>query len=145
MSLDRKALLLFGSSHESVPGIKVWYNAAAYFSAAAVSFELMTTRLCSSTILAPWAHSAQWVQALASPTALPSANPQGVPFFFSAWHNLRNPCVSFGTLSKPAALIMLSRYTRQPPRNPDPMAIHFPSWMQKRRTTSYQPPYLPSR
>src|ERR1700682_261191 len=103
-----QALLLFGSSQDNVPGMKVSYSCLEYSSAAMVSGLLMTTLFFPSTSLAPCAHSSQNVQ-LESPVALPSAKPDGVPFAFNAWHNFRNPARSFGTVSKPAALTWLSR------------------------------------
>ena len=77
--------------------------------AATVSGESRTTLLLSSTILPPWAHKHQWVQPLASPVAWPSAKPGGLPTFLSPWHNLRNPEVSLGNSSKPAACMALTR------------------------------------
>jgi len=46
ISPARKALLLFGSSQDSVPETKVGYSSRAYSSAAAVSFELIASRFC---------------------------------------------------------------------------------------------------
>src|SRR3954470_2529466 len=79
MSPDRNALLLLGSSQDSVPGMNVGYSSFAYSSIRAVSLLLMATLLCSSTNLPPKAQSSQWHQPLASPVALPSAKPGGVP------------------------------------------------------------------
>src|SRR5580765_7600673 len=109
MSPARNALLLLGSSQDSVPGMKVSYIARAYSSAAIVSLELIVTLLCSSTILPSWDHTTQWHHALASPTALPSANPHGVPLAFSACSSLRKVGVSAGISLKPAASIRLRR------------------------------------
>ncbi len=101
-------MLLLGSSHDSVPGMNVSYSCFEYSSAAMVSGLLMTTLFLASTSLPPCAQTSQCVQ-LESPVALPSANPDGVPLAFSAWHSLRKPAMSRGTLSKPAALTWLSR------------------------------------
>src|SRR5215470_8946845 len=109
ISPARKALLLLGSSQESVPGMKVAYIALAYSSAAMVSLELITTLLFSSTILPPCAHTTQWHQALESPTALPSAKPHGVPLALSACNSLRKLGRSVGISLKPAASTMLRR------------------------------------
>src|SRR5258706_8082069 len=109
ISRDRKALLLFGSSQDRVPGMKGGYSCLAYSSTVAVSLLLIATLFCSSTILPPKAHSSHWHQPLASPVALPSAKPAGVPFFFKAWQSLRKPSVSFGNSLKPAAFMWLSR------------------------------------
>src|SRR4249920_2846099 len=98
---SRNALLLLGSSHASVPGTNVPYNSFAYSSALIVSGLSITTLLSLSTSLPPNAHTSHWHQVLPSPVALPSANPGGVPFSFSALHSLRKPSVSFGKLSKP--------------------------------------------
>ena len=68
----------------------------------------MTTLFFASTSLPPCAQTSQSVQ-LESPVALPSAKPAGVPFAFSAWHSFRKPPMSFGNVSKPAALTWLSR------------------------------------
>src|SRR5487761_2088759 len=122
---SRKALLLFGSSQDSVPGMKVGYSAFAYSSALIVSGLLMTTLLCSSTILPPKVHSSQWVQQLPSPVALPRAKPPGVPLAWSACISLRKPSVSLGNELKPAAFTWLSRYTRQLPAQPIGIATHF--------------------
>src|SRR5690242_4290293 len=103
ISLDRNALLLFGSSQDSVPGTNVGYSSFAYSSAATVCLELIATLLLSSTILPPNAQSSQWHQPLASPVALPRANPGGVLFFLSAWQSLRKLAVSLGNSLKPAA------------------------------------------
>src|SRR5439155_7598297 len=106
---SRNALLLFGSSHDSVPGTNVAYSSFAYSRAFSVSGLSITTLLFWSTSLPPNDHTSHWHQVLPSPVALPSAKPGGVPFSFSALHNLRNPSVSFGKLAKPAALTALSR------------------------------------
>src|SRR4249920_3676924 len=130
MSPARNALLLLGSSQESVPGMKVSYIARAYSSAAMVSLELIVTLLRSSTILPPCDHTTQWHQALASPTALPNAKPHGVPLAFSACNSLRKDGVSVGISLNPAASIWLRRYVMQPPRKPSPTAIQRPSRVQ---------------
>src|SRR5262249_14895887 len=106
---SRNAVLLSGSSQESVPGTNVWYSALAYSSARTVSVLAMTTRSFSSTSLAPCDQTSQCVHTLASPTALPSAKPGGVPFSFSARQSLRNPALSLGKALNPAALTWLSR------------------------------------
>src|SRR5581483_1770015 len=111
MSPARNALLLLGSSQDSVPGTKVSYSFLAYSSAITVCFELIATRLFSSTSFAPCAQISQWHQMLASPVACPSAIPAGVPLAFSAWHSFRKPSVSFGMPSNPAALTWLLRET----------------------------------
>src|SRR5579862_17730 len=105
----------------------------------------MTTLPCLSTILPPWDQTSQWHHVLASPVALPSANPTGVPFALSAWHILRNPALSFGKVSKPAAFIWLTRCTRQAPATPMGTATHLPLSVQYSLPTGYQPPYLPPR
>ncbi len=74
-----------------------------------VSGLSMTTLLLVSTSLPPNAQTSHWHHVLPSPVALPSANPGGVPFSFSALHSLRNPSVSFGKVSKPAAFMWLWR------------------------------------
>ncbi|OGA17978.1 MAG: hypothetical protein A3I63_04570 [Betaproteobacteria bacterium RIFCSPLOWO2_02_FULL_66_14] len=107
--LSRKALLLFGSSQESVPGTKVPYSSFAYSSALTVSGLLITTLLFWSTSLPPWDQSSQCVQTLPSPVALPKAKPPGVPFSFNAFISFRKPSVSRGKLENPAALTWLSR------------------------------------
>src|SRR6185295_6440949 len=109
MSPDRKALLLFGSSQDSVPGMNVGYSSFAYSSIRIVSLLLIATLLCSSTNLPPKAQSSQWHHPLASPVALPSANPGGVPLFFRFLHSFRNPSVSFGNSLNPAAFRWLSQ------------------------------------
>src|SRR5215510_2819305 len=100
---SRNALLLFGSSHESVPGTNVWYNSFAYSSARTVSGLLTTTLFFSSTSLPPNDHTSQWHHTFPSPVALPSANPAGVPFSLSAWHSFKKPSVLRGTVENPAA------------------------------------------
>src|SRR6267143_7153014 len=106
---SRNALLLFGSSQESVPGTKVPYSSFEYSSALTVSGLSMTTLLLLSTILPPNDQTSQWHQVLASPVACPSAKPPGVPLSFSAFIILRKLSVSFGKLVNPAALSALSR------------------------------------
>src|SRR5439155_4944117 len=106
---SRNALLLFGSSHDSVPGTNVAYSSFEYSSALIVSGLSMTTLLSLSTSFPPNDQTSHWHQVLPSPVALPSAIPAGVPFSFSALHSLRKPSVSFGKLSNPAALRALSR------------------------------------
>src|SRR5689334_6509165 len=123
---SRKALLLFGSSHDSVPGTKVSYIAFAYSRPLTVSFEAIVTRFFSSTSLPPCDQITQWHQVFASPVAWPSAKPAGVFFDFRAWQSLRKPSVSFGTLSKPAAWMWLLRCTSAPPEAPIGSAIHLP-------------------
>ena len=54
ISPARNALLLDGSSQDSVPGMKVSYSALAYSSAATVSGLLMVTLSSSSVMAAPW-------------------------------------------------------------------------------------------
>src|SRR5205814_9215595 len=85
----------------------------------------MTTLLFWSTSLPPNAHTSQLHHVLPSPVAFPSAIPAGVFFSLSALHSLRKPSVSFGKLSKPAALTALSRYTRHTPATPSGTPIHF--------------------
>src|SRR5262249_52143054 len=137
---SRNALLLFGSSHDSVPGTKVSYICLPYSSAAMVSGLLMTTLFFSSTILPPCDQTSQWVQVLPSPVALPSANPGGRPFAFRPWQSFRNPGRSFGNSSNPAAFIALMRYGSALPAHPMGTAIHLPLWVQYDLQTSYQPP-----
>src|SRR6185369_4787392 len=93
MSPDRKALLLLGSSQDSVPAMNVGYSSFAYSSMRAVSLLLMATLLRSSTSLPPNAQSSQWHHPLASPVALPSAKPGGVPLALRFLHSFRNPSV----------------------------------------------------
>src|ERR1700733_7006726 len=88
---SRNALLLLGSSHDSVPGTNVGYSSLPYSSAFAVSALLMTTLFFSSTSLPPNAHSIQCVHELASPVACPSEKPPGVLFFFSACISFKKP------------------------------------------------------
>src|SRR4051812_2537678 len=107
---SRNALLLFGSSHDRVPGMKVAYSCLPYSSAFRVSGLLMTTLLLVSTSLPPCDQISQLHQR-PSPVALPSAKPPGVPLACRACSILRKPSVSFGKLSNPAALSMLWRYT----------------------------------
>src|SRR3954462_12493154 len=91
MSPDRKALLLLGSSQDSVPAMNVGYSSFTYSSIRAVSLLLMATLLCSSTSLPPKAQSSQWHQPFASPVALPSAKPGGVPLVFRLLHSFKKP------------------------------------------------------
>src|SRR6266480_3211728 len=123
---SRNALLLFGSSHDGVPGTKVRYISLPSSSALKVSGLLMTTWFFSSPILPPNAHTSQWHQEFSSPVALPSANPGGVPFAFSALHSSRKPAVSFGNSLKPAACTWLMRCVKQAPAAPSGTAIHLP-------------------
>src|SRR5512141_3054395 len=95
--LSRKALLLFGSSHDSVPGTKVAYSCLPYSSALSVSGLSITTLLFWSTSLPPKAHISQ-LHHRPSPVALPSARPPGVPLACSACIIFRKPSVSFGKL-----------------------------------------------
>src|SRR6266550_4436538 len=92
---SRKALLLFGSSHDSVPGMKVAYSCLPYSSALPVSGLLITTLLSLSTSLPPCDHISQ-LHHRPSPVAWPSAKPGGVPFACSAWHIFRKSSVFFG-------------------------------------------------
>ncbi len=69
---SRKALLLFGSSHDSVPGMKLAYSSLPYSSAFSVSGLSITTLLLLSTSLPPCDQISQLVHRL-SPVALPSA------------------------------------------------------------------------
>src|SRR6185312_9395320 len=85
----------------------------------------MTTLLFWSTSLPPCAHTIHWHQVLPSPVALPSAKPGGVPFSFNALQSFRNPSVSFGNVSKPAAFTWLCRYTMHTPATPSGTPIHF--------------------
>src|SRR6202008_5182006 len=103
------ALLLFGSSHDSVPGMKVAYSSLPYSSALAVSALSMITLLFLSTRMPPKAHTSQ-LHHRPSPGALPSAMPGGVFLSFSALHMARKPAVSLGNASKPAAFTWLWRY-----------------------------------
>src|SRR5258708_3217789 len=139
---DRKALLLFGSSQDSVPGMKVGYSSFAYSSALAVSLLLIATLFCSSTILPPKAQSSQWHHPLASPVALPSAKPAGVPFFFRFWQSLRNPSVSFGNSLKPAAFISPPRLFMQLPPAPGGSPIPRPPLLPYASALGYQGPYF---
>src|SRR4029079_19540466 len=102
ISPARNALLLLGSSHDSVPGQNVWYSSLPYSSDAMVSFELMATLLSSFTKRPPNPHTHKCVQPFASPFACPSARPGGLLLALSAWHSFRNPGNSCGTASKPA-------------------------------------------
>src|SRR4051812_18824590 len=122
--LSRKALLLFGSSHDNVPGMKVAYSSLPYSRARAVSGLSITTLLLASTSLPPCDQISQ-LHHRPSPVALPSAKPPGVPLACSAFIIARKPAVSFGKLSKPAALSMLVRYTIIEPAAPRPRPIHF--------------------
>src|SRR6476660_7321204 len=106
---SRNALLLLGSSHDSVPGTNVAYSSFAYSSAFSVSGLLITTLLFASTSLPPNDHTSHWHHVFASPVALPSANPTGVFFSLSALQSFRKPSVSLGKLSNPAALTWLWR------------------------------------
>src|ERR1700712_958507 len=103
---SRNALLLFGSSHDSVPGMNVAYSSLPYSSARCVSGLSITTLLLASTSLPPCDHTSQ-LHHRPSPVALPSAKPPGVFFACSACSILRKPSVSLGKLSKPAAFSML--------------------------------------
>src|SRR6476469_7344353 len=85
----------------------------------------MKTLLFVSTSFPPNAHTSHWHHVLPSPVALPSANPGGVPFSFIALQSFRNPSVSFGNASKPAALTALCRYTMHTPATPSGTPIHF--------------------
>src|SRR4051812_24115831 len=122
--LSRNALLLFGSSHDSVPGMKYWYSSLPYSSAFSVSGLSITTLLFASTSLPPCDHISQ-LHHRPSPVALPSAKPPGVPLACSAFIIARKPAVSFGNASKPAALSMLVRYTIIEPAEPRPRPSHF--------------------
>src|SRR5436190_6449040 len=95
---SRKALLLFGSSHDSVPGMKVAYSSLPYSSDFCVSGLSITTLLFASTSLPPCDHISQ-LHHRPSPVALPSAIPPGVPLACSAFIMARNDAVSFGKLS----------------------------------------------
>src|SRR5512141_222358 len=140
--LSRNALLLFGSSHDSVPGTKVGYSSLAYSSAFSVSGLSITTWFFSLTSLPPKVHTSQcghdW-----SPLAWPRAKPPGVPFSLSAFISFRKPSVSFGKVLKPAAFTWLSRYTNVLPAQPSGIPIHFlPSGRRYCSHTGYQPPYF---
>src|SRR5688572_1091666 len=140
---SRNALLLFGSSHESVPGANVLYSSFPYSSALTVSGLLMTTSFFSLTSLPPCDHTSQCVHVLPSPVALPSAKPPGVPLSLSAFIMRRKPSVSLGTASYPAAFSMLVRYTSALPAQPSGTPIHFlPSGRRYWWHTGYQPPYF---
>src|SRR5258708_7050170 len=91
---SRNALLLFGSSQDSVPGTNVGYSSFAYSSAFIVSGLSMVTLLSLSTSLPPNDQTSHWHHVLPSPVALPKAIPAGVPFSFRALHILRNPSLS---------------------------------------------------
>src|SRR5262245_13936662 len=93
---SRNTLLLLGSSHDSVPGMKVWYSSLAYSSPLIVSGLSIVTFPDLSTSWPPNAHTSQWHQVLASPVAWPSAKPVGVPLSFSAFDIFRNSSVFFG-------------------------------------------------
>src|ERR1035441_8930539 len=86
---SRKALLLLGSSHDSVPGMKVAYSSLPYSSAFIVSGLAITTLLSLSTSLPPKAHISQ-LHHRPSPVALPSAMPPGIPFSFTALYMRRS-------------------------------------------------------
>src|SRR5262245_21743501 len=122
---SRNALLLLGSSHDSVPGANVPYSSFAYSSALIVSGLSMTTLPDLSTILPPKAHTTQWHQVLASPVAWPRAKPPGVPLAYCAFIIFRKLSVSFGKVSKPAAFTWLSRYTIMLPAAPSGRPIQF--------------------
>src|SRR5450759_3682133 len=122
--LSRNALLLFGSSHDRVPGMNVAYISFAYSSALIVSALSITTLLLASTSLPPCDQISQLVHS-PSPVALPSANPAGVPLACSALSMFKKPVVSFGKLSKPAAFRWLCRYTMYEPEAPSARPIHF--------------------
>src|SRR6266404_3771721 len=143
---SRNALLLFGSSQDSVPGTNVGYSSFAYSSAFIVSGLSMVTLLSLSTSLPPNDQTSHWHHVLPSPVALPKAIPAGVPFSFSALHSLRKPSVSFGNESNPAALTALTRYVMQTPATPSGTPIHFlPSGLRYGSHTGYQPPYFAPR
>src|SRR5665213_4248864 len=114
---SRNALLLLGSSHDSVPGMKFGYSSFAYSSACSVCGLLIATLLCASTSLPPNAHTSHDVQ-LESPVALPSAKPIGVFFAFSACASLRKPGMSLGNCSMPAAFMYDLRITIALPAAP---------------------------
>ena len=105
---SRKALLLFGSSHDKVPGTKVAYSSLPYSSAFSVCRLSITTLLLASTSCPPKDQISQ-LHHSPSPVALPSAMPPGVPLACSAFISFRKLSLSFGKVSKPAALTMLSR------------------------------------
>src|SRR4051812_34003622 len=139
---SRNALLLFGSSHDSVPGMNVAYSCLPYSSAFSVSGLLITTLLFWSTSLPPCDHISQ-LHHRPSPVAFPSAKPPGVPLACNACSIFRKPSVSFGNVSKPAAFNMLWRYTIIEPAAPRPSPIHFlPSGFRYACTAGYQPPYF---
>jgi hypothetical protein len=105
---SRNALLLFGSSHDRVPGMKFAYISLPYSSAFIVSALSITTLLSLSTSLPPKAQTSQ-LHHRPSPVALPSAMPPGVPFSFTALSIFRKLSVSFGKLSNAADFSTLSR------------------------------------
>src|SRR5258708_15893485 len=106
----RKARLLLGSSHEPTPGTITAYSSLAYSSEVQVSCRLTAMVLVSaSTSLPPKAHRHQCVQLLPSPTAWPSAKPDGWPFALSALASWSRPSAVSGNLSKPASFIQLMR------------------------------------
>ena len=105
---SRKALLLFGSSHDSVPGMKVAYSSLAYSSALSVSGLSITTLLFSSTSLPPKAQISQLHQAVAGGVAERHAARRALLLQRLA-AAFRKPSVSFGKVSNPAAFTMLSR------------------------------------
>src|SRR5678815_4730405 len=96
---SRNALLLFGSSQDSVPGMNGSYSCLLYSSAAMVSGLLITTLFLASTSLPPCAHTSQCVQ-LESPVALPSAKPDGVPKDLGGFLKLCQALKAKGTPSK---------------------------------------------
>src|SRR6476469_7428221 len=83
---SRNALLLLGSSHDSVPGMNVAYSSLPYSSAFSVSGLSMTTLLFLSTSMPPCDQTSQ-LHHRPSPVALPSAIPPGVPFSFLRLHH----------------------------------------------------------
>src|SRR3990167_7734553 len=106
--LSRKALLLFGSSHDNVQGAKVAYIALAYSSALMVSGLSITTLLRVSTSWPPCDQISQLVHR-PSPVALPSAKPPGVPLAFNACSIFRKPSVSWEKTPNPPAFGWLCR------------------------------------
>src|SRR5580704_854335 len=104
ISPARNALLLEASFQEATPAIMFSESCLAYSSAFAVSGELRITLSSLSTKLPPCAHRHQWIQALPSPEAWPSANPPGVLFFFIALAYSRKAPVVSGNLENPACL-----------------------------------------
>ena len=99
----------------------------AYSSALIVSGLLMTTWSFSSTILPPNDHTSQWHQPLASPTALPSARPPGLPLGGQRLRDLEHaveigrPGVEAGFLQRGDAVDDAGAGGTQ--RNGDPLAV----------------------